>query len=440
MISIKTMNNQSIVYICSSDLNENTMPKGVKIDDDQLLDRFKKAVQQKLDFSVTLNKNYARFSELVYERTGLYVSASTIKRVFSENSKTTPTKYSLDCIAKTIGYNGWDDFIKKDQQFGDFELHEIIYNLKYESYKDFKEFKTLFNRYVDTPNCYNITLALIEAAISINDEETLKTIFDLPKVWDLIPDNHTSFYFIEKVGMLFRDSSIIHKLIPFYSTHPVAQKSFVEIVVDEERLNGYYGEFLEAYSVHKTTVEAQLFYHCMMCQRDFENGDFNSHHFNYLLHFEPNDKIHPIPLVRRVALLIVKYIDNTELIDTLIDELSTLIEDLDENDFNFCIYKFCNLVFQTRESYPIKKALALMKVQTDYFSYNYFINRLLNLIKIYEAFVLAKSGDIKSAHEKLMSYNRLFGYPNNFKKTKIHFDIVNRLIETEVKSKSLILK
>lgn len=409
------------------------MPRGISLNDENILKRFKEIVQSRTDFNITLNKNYSLFSDKIFEKTGSNLSASTLKRIFSDNSKTKPTKYSLDTIARAVDYDSWDDFVKKDVQFSDFERHEIIYNLKYESYLDVAEFNAIFNRYFDTPYCYNITYFLIEAAVKKNDEDVLLTIFNLPKVWDMIADNYMSYYFMEKVGMLFRDTTIIHKLIPHYSQHPVAQTSYIEIFIDEEQLNGYYGELLEAYAVHKTTPEAQLFYHSMMCQRDFENGDLNSSHFNYILKFVPTQEIKPKHLVRRLALLVVKYIDNKVLVDSLLEEFSVLIEKLEENEFNYNIYKFCQIVFQSREAYPIKKTLNLMTLNTDYFSYNYFINRLLNLIKIYESFALAQEGDIKGAHDKLASYNRLFCYPNSLRKSKIHFNVVNRIIESEMK-------
>ncbi len=405
------------------------MPKGISREENKLLERFKVVVQQRMDFTVTLHKNYALLSELVYKRTNCKISTSTVKRIFSQTNQTVPSKYSLDCIARAIGYEGWDDFVKKDLEFSDFEHHEIIHNLKYVSFKDTDEFYSIFYHFLETPNCYKITVALIEAANRTNNVEVLSKIFDLPKVLDLNQKNHPGICFHEEVGMIFRNSLVIRELAPIYAKHPVAQTSYIEIEVDEEMLNGYYGVMLEEYAKYKTNAEAQLFYHCLMCQRDFENGDFNSVHFNYLIHFRTAEKIHPTPLIRRLALIIIKNIDNLELVDSLIDEIPNLLKGSDEVITHFNIYKFCNLVFQCRNPYPIKRALTFLPLPTNDLKYHHGTNRLLNMLKIYESFVLVKNGQHKEAKERLQAYNKLYCFPNILVKTKIHFDIVNRLIE-----------
>ncbi|MCX6308801.1 MAG: hypothetical protein NTY32_08260 [Bacteroidia bacterium] len=404
------------------------MPRGVSIKESGLLERFKNAVQQKLGFSVSLHKNYVHLSEIVYQRTNCNISISTIKRLFSTTNPTKPSKYSLDCIARAVGFASWDEYVVIDLQYSDFEHLEIIENIKVEGYLNAAEFNKLFHHFLDTPHYYSVTLALIEAAIKKNDVEVLAKLFDLPKVWDLFPNNPPGFYFIEKVGMLFREAKVIYSLIPIYAKHPVGQTSFVEMIVDEESLNGYYGELLEVYAQNKQSTEAQLFYHCLMCQRDFENGDMNSPHFHYLIHFRTDEHIHHLPLTRRLALLTIKYIDNVELCDSFIDEMYTLLQRMDENDYNFCIYKYCQIVFMARVCHPIKKVLSFLKLTTDDHSPNHFINRLLNLLKIYQAYVLYSDGKLTEAKRELNNYNRLYCYPNNFVKTKMHFDVVSRLV------------
>jgi len=408
------------------------MPKGIPIEDNNLLERFKVAVQQKICFNVTLHRNYSLLSELIYEKTNCKISTSTIKRIFSNTHQTSPSKYSLDCIARAIGFLGWDDFVTKDLEFSEFEYHYIIQYLKNNGYNNADDFQSIFYRFLETPYCFKVSSALIEEAIQTNDVEVLSTIFDLPKIWELNSDDQLGMFFHKEVGMLFRNSTVINKLIKVYAKHPVAQTSYIELEVDEERLNGYYGALLEEYTKHKTNTEAQLFYHCLMCQRDFENGDYNSAHFNYLLFFKTEEKIHPITGARRLALIIVKNIDNPELVDSLLDEIPDLLNIVGEEHTYFSIYKFCDLVFQTRNPYPIKTALSYLPLTTHYPSCNYNANSCLNMLKIYESFVLLKEGEPQKAKEKLETYNRIYCFPYFLEKIKIHYNIVNRMIMDNV--------
>lgn len=412
------------------------MPKGICIEDKSLLELFRRTVESYLPFSLKINKNFGQFSALIYEKTGNYLSVSTLRRVFQYKSPSIPTLFTLDTICKALDYADWQAFVNCAYKNHEEEHYEIISNLRYNGYEDADEFKRIFNDFVHTEFCYDITLALVQAAVRKADIPVLSTLFELPVVFDTNVSERRMrkhLYFTQELGMTLRNNkNLIYKLIPIYASNEFAYANYIERFVDEEELNGYYGDLLDEYHKHKTTPEANLFYHCLMCQRDFENGDFSSEHLHYLINFRETEPVYFIPKIRRLALLIAHYYSsNKTRVEQLLAEIPNTIHPEFESCNAYCAVKFSQLVFPLRDHTLIKRYLAYFNQPTERHYSNVFVKRNMNLLKIYEAYVLCCDGHHDLAEQKLRSYNHLYFFPNTQKLTKTHFEVVRRLIQSE---------
>jgi hypothetical protein len=408
------------------------MPKGVYIQDAKVMERFRTVVQDVLPYSLKINKNILKLAELIFSTTHYSVSVSTLKRLFLYPDETTPSLFTLDVICKTIGFAGWSDFLEKENQIADFEHYQIISMAHHRGYNGFEEFKEIISRFSVSNHKYEITLVLVELAVAKKDIDTLSKLFDIPKVFDVIEYNTLHYYFIQELGLIFRNSNLIADLIPYYTQHPVAQVCYIERFVDEDNLNGYYGEMIEHYHKHKKNLEAQLFYHCLMCQRDIQNGISNSPHFDFLIHFRETEPVHPIPKIRRLALLIVYFGNNKEIVDILMDEIPVLTANQNQDMCLLLALIYCQIVFITKDQSALKKMLDYVNFKPTHHTQNINMLRNANLLKIYEAYVLLSDAKPQEAKSKLSTFNQLHQCPKKYNLHNRDYDIVKTMINEEL--------
>lgn len=412
------------------------MPKGIRIKDRSILDLFRKTVESTLSFSLKINKNFGQFSSLIYDKTGNYISVSTLRRIFQYKSNTTPTLFTLDTICKAIDYTDWQAFEECTYINHEEEHYEMLTNLRYNGYQDADEFMRIFNDFVHTEFCYDITLALVQAAVRKADLPVLSKLFELPVIFDNDISERRKrkhLYFTQELGMTLRNNkNLIYKLIPIYGRSEFAYKNYIERFVDEEELNGYYGDLLEEYHKHKTNLEANLFYHCLMCQRDFENDDYASEHLRFLIDFKETEPVYFIPKIRRLALLIVHYYSTDKAkVEELLAQIPHTIHPEYESCNAYCAVKFSQLVFPLRDHNLLKRYMVYFNQPADKHYSNVFVKRNMNLLKIYEAYMFFCDGNLDLAEQKLNSYSPLYFFPNTHKLTKTHFEVTRRLIQSE---------
>jgi len=413
------------------------MPKGISQEDELFIERFKVEVEQLLPFSLKVHKNYKLFLVLIYDKTNEYISESTLRRIFQYKNGIMPTILTLDIICRTVGYKDWSDFVEKVCLTAEEEQFEILSNLRYFGYNTHDEFYTIYNQFVGSKYLYDVVLALMQSALKKGDVAILEGFFDLKEIFNSkLPEQRSMshLYLMHNVGMEFRNyPEVIRKLIPVYASNPISQQNFIERFVDEEYLNGYWGELLEEYHKNKKNLEAQLFYHCMMCQRDFLNGDFESEHLPFLIQFEETEPVSVIPKIRRLALLVVHYSKTNQ--PQKVEEMLQLIPgslrpDL-ENCNTYSVLKFCQIVYVLHDAYAMKRYFAYYEQASENIYHHIRAKRNLNVLKIYQAFVAASDGDIAQAQTILDSYNPLYMLPTNHSVTEAHLRSVQRYIARE---------
>ena len=75
-----------------------------------LINRIEEITGEKYDSP----KDFARLSDLIHAKTGERISSSTLKRLWGYvRSDTEPRTYTLDVLARFVGYKDFDDFLAK---------------------------------------------------------------------------------------------------------------------------------------------------------------------------------------------------------------------------------------------------------------------------------------------------------------------------------------
>lgn len=408
------------------------MPRGAYIEDQEILKRFRLVVQASLTFSLNVNKNFILFEKLIYEKTQQVVSVSTLKRIFLYPAKSKPTLYTLDLICKTIGINDWNEFVNAENLHAEHKYQEVITMIRVIGYQDFNDFKKMISENIHTHGIFEITLALIKVAVQRNDFEVLSQLFDLPVFQVDINFYPPQFYFAQELGLILRESPIIKKLIPIYAKSPVAQIWYIERFVDEDNLDGYYGDMLEMYHIHKKNLEAQLFYHSLMCLRDMDNHIFTSKHLDFMLQFRETEPVHFLPKIRRLALLLYYFKEDAEVKESIQEEIALLIANESTLERSFMAVVISRIIFMTGDYRDLKRSIGSLnlpqKAVND--SINYY--RDINILKIYEAYILLGEGKLQEAKAKLATYNPSFLCPYQHKKFVKDFRAIDYLINIEI--------
>jgi hypothetical protein len=405
------------------------MPKGVDLKKETLMNTFLEVVQNSVPFSLKINKNFTKFSELIFSKTNKTVSVSTLKRLFIYIDQTAPSRYTLDLVCRTVGYKDWNDFVESQTQISDFNYKEILTCINNTGYRDLEEFIKLSTMFSYSDYQYDIILALLKVAVQRGDKEVLTHLFDLPVFDAEVNYLPPQYYFAQEMGLILRNSDIIMDLIPHYAKNAVAQRWYIERFVDEDHLHGYYGEMLTLYHLHKKTQEAQLFYHSLMCVRDIQNGVYKSDHFDYMTQFRESEPVFYIPKMRRLALLIVYFNDDKEVKQTLMDEFKHLLSTLNRFDYTYIALIFCNIVFYKEDHAIIKTALEAMELSRFKSDYNINLFRDLNMLQIFEAYVLLGDGKPREAKAKLQSFNSFYQIPYQQRMLNQHLGRINQMIE-----------
>ncbi len=116
------------------------------------------------------------------------------------------------------------------------------------------------------------------------------------------------FHLVTTLGIqLRRHAKLREKLWPIYAQHPLGQAYYFEFFVDIDYLVLHHYEGLTIYAQQKATPEARLFANCLLFLKGFLSGNHYECQAAHLIitQIEPDLSIHPTPLGRRFACLLL---------------------------------------------------------------------------------------------------------------------------------------
>ncbi len=122
------------------------------------------------DFSEWKQRDYEYLSNLIYEKSKIQLSVSTLKRIWKNNRKTIPHQNTLDALAKFIDYPSWNEF---KQKYIDVSPSKSISENKEKVIGKTISNKRKFNRYLGISIALSVVIMIVIIFILKEDKTEL---------------------------------------------------------------------------------------------------------------------------------------------------------------------------------------------------------------------------------------------------------------------------
>jgi hypothetical protein len=216
-----------------------------------------------------------QLSKAISQKTKQPINYNTLRRIYNivpTNSK--PSVFSIDILAQYVGFSGCYDFFNQLEANQKNVLLDVILHFKTVKRIDFELVKTLDAKFGNTVEFHTCLQSLISLANELKDYDFFARIFTLKQVFNLCLHFNTVdlhyrytlhlYYTIHHIAQCVRHSKPLQKVaLKHYCKLPYRDNYYIELFVDLDHINGYYGLLLDEYSKHKKDSQAVLFYNCM---------------------------------------------------------------------------------------------------------------------------------------------------------------------------------
>lgn len=283
------------------------MPKFVNITTDERL-FLKKACEEKFKLTINDTNDCKKLSELIFNKNNILISYNTLRRFFNilPNSNL-PSLYTLNLLAFLVGFADFKSLreyrIRSNRDF----IHENLH---------------LFNF------CDKINLTTLNEIIPLLNEDNWESIYQIRSIIDLLIKKDQ----IELIAMFFEididendwekmykyyvafqpihiaarsnNKTIINFINDFINKSKIVQLVLLQLYVEEDCLEGYYGKWINACSEY-LTFDMEIFSICIKIQYDYIKNESSLYkkkleYLNNII-FKYKNNIHPILLGRIAA-------------------------------------------------------------------------------------------------------------------------------------------
>lgn len=405
------------------------MPRGIILYDKNILSNFRETVVRNLPFELNQKSKFTDFSDFVYEKSGVLLSVSTLRRLMLEDIEIMPTTATLNAVAVSIGYSNFKNFVNLSEQEVEYlSLQEMSY-MHHKRTSDFESFKEQIEKYRNTKVYFNVYQHMVYLALEDKNMEILPRVFEFPEIfknqWEDIPLAFFITIFIQKVI----SDNLINQLIPHFAKNESSQLHLIEWFVDESNLSGYFGRMMDEYTKYRREPNDLLFYDSLMAYRNI-GLNLPIHKFIEKYEILPqNTFFHFFPCSRRLALLMHYYFEVEDKFLKYKQELEDLLNSMDIKSNIRMAHFLCRIFFVCKNPNLIRFACSrvnLKKVKdVD------ILTRIdANEVVKYQAYVEFMEGKIKLAKETLQRYNPSFKYIYFIEISNLHYSQIKSLIES----------
>lgn len=295
------------------------MPKFVHVSEDECL-FLRTRIEEKFNLKISNTYDCKLLSEFIFKENNLLISYNTLRRIFNITPNSTfPSLYTLDLLSKLIGFsdfmllreyriNSNRDFIHENLHLFNFSekintttLHEIIALLNDNEWENIYQMRSLIDIFIK------------------NDEIKLVSIFFTKEVdendWEKMYKYYVAFQPIH-IAAKAGNKEIIDLIKKNINNSKIVQQVLLQLYVEEDNLENYYGEWLNACSNYLTS-DMEIFNTCIKIQYHYikKEATIVKNALNYLNTIIKNykNKIHPIILGRISAWNFIIYNDSSYL-------------------------------------------------------------------------------------------------------------------------------
>jgi hypothetical protein len=327
----------------------------------------KKIIEEK--FLLTISDSYSckKLSELISEKLNLKINYNTIRRIFDVvKTKSNPSVYSLNLLAKSIDFKGFEDFKKYIIKFDNDIFNELIH-LSYERKKIDHQIMMEFVKDLTSPNWEQIYLLknLIDLCIQIQDYDFLKQVFHLG--FNIENEDFSekftvcfqSLYFEAKNKNIRLNNFILQNI----ATSEILQRILLQVYISEDYLNDFWGAWLESASIG-LVYDMEVFKSILLCQKKYTNNLLDE--AKELLYKAKNgvsnseELIHPILLGRIAAWDLI--LNDTHYISPLY--FNQIKNSFDQACYFIFYYRLINVYLKVKLTNGILESIDLNKFPT----------------------------------------------------------------------------
>lgn len=313
------------------------MPKFVNITTDERL-FLKRACEENFKLTINDTNDCKKLSELIFNKNNILISYNTLRRFFNilPNSNL-PSLYTLNLLAFLVGFADFKslreyrirsnrDFIHENLHLFNFcdkinitTLNEIIPLLNEDNWESIYQIRSIIDLLIKKDQIELIAM-FFEIDIDEND-------------WEKMYKYYVAFQPIH-IAARSNNKTIINFINDFINKSKIVQLVLLQLYVEEDCLEGYYGKWINACSEY-LTFDMEIFSICIKIQYDYIKNESSLYkkkleYLNNII-FKYKNNIHPILLGRIAAWNFIINKDSSFLKryivinSSLIENISTII-------------------------------------------------------------------------------------------------------------------
>jgi hypothetical protein len=283
------------------------MPKSVQVTEEERLFLLK-SIEETYRLQIKSANDCELLSQIIFKETSNLISYNTLRRFFKilPNSNF-PSLYTVNILSKIIGFKDFNtlreyrinsnrDFIHENLHLFNFSdqintstLKEIIPLLNEDQWENIYQIRSLIDLFIKKDKIEFISI-FFKKDIDEND-------------WEKMYKYYVAFQPIH-IGAKLENKGLINFIKNSINNSKLIQLVLLQLYVEEDNLEGYYGEWINSCSIYLTS-DMEIFSACMKIQLHFLKNEASLvknvlEHLNSLIKNYKN-KIHPIILGRVAA-------------------------------------------------------------------------------------------------------------------------------------------
>jgi len=251
------------------------MPKSINVIEEERV-YILKSIEDNFGLKVNSANDCAILSEIIFKETSILISYNTLRRFFKilPNSNF-PSLYTVNVLSKLIGFKDFTSLREyRANLIRDF-IHENLHLINISHGINV----TILNEIVPLlhedhwENIYQ-TRSLIDLFIKKGENEFIALFFD--KVidennWEELYKYYVAFQPIHAAAKL-NNKPLIDFISKNINKYKVVQQVLLQLYVEEDSLEGYYGEWINSCSIYRTS-DILIFCTCMKLQYHFSKNE-----------------------------------------------------------------------------------------------------------------------------------------------------------------------
>lgn len=376
------------------------MKKETFIYNPELLERLKNSVEIMFGQSISTTNEAFLLATDISKKVKKNINYNTLRRVFKiVPSDTQPSIFTVNALAQYVGHTDWHTFCTKIISYDQNILFDSLHVFKLTRQIDLILIQEYSEKYGRQNNFHYFLREVITLAYGTKNYRFFKSIFKLQNVFEDVPANFINIYYtVHALALCVRKDKLLQDIaVKNYSVLPFKDNFYVELFVDVENINGYYGKILDRYIKHKKDKQATLFYHCMKFYGAYFKRDFMAMSKNYKIISQINDLkgIYTIPVARK---RVCEALYNAHVVNKKpIGLLQNIISDIEyfKKASNSLDHLVDYMAYLSQGLFWAKQYEIIVKVTDEYLLINsihtsHLVNNTFNFLNLYYAASLFK--------------------------------------------------